>query len=145
MYQGDGVCIGDGVGIDYSNQAILIQGPSRIFWMNHQGYHRKKVCASTEKAHLATINAIKADVSCQFSYWLLIFPEGVVLDNVIFSHDPEHMSASSIGLMEPVGGVDFRTLMVNWVVAEKYGGRRVGGKKKTTINDESTMNSLFAD
>jgi hypothetical protein len=118
------------------NRTILVKGPSRPFWMNKiEAYHRKAECESTKDAHNATFNDIANNDDRQVAYWLLVFPMTVTLDNVIFSGDPVNIESSSIGLKEDIDGVTFGTSIVFWKIAQRFGGRRLEGKKKTTVKD----------
>jgi hypothetical protein len=126
MYQGEG----------YDNRAILVEGPSRTFWMNKiKSYHQKAWCGLTKDAHIATFNNITNNDDRQVAYWLLVFPETVTLDNVIFSGNPVNIESGSIGLKEEIDGLTFGTSIVFWKIAQRFGGRRLEGKKKTTVKD----------
>lgn len=73
---------------DHEDRAILVKGPSRD--ATHDlidEYHRKLDCAHTKDAHSKTSIAISQAPERQVSYWLLLFKEGVKLDNVVFSGD----------------------------------------------------------
>jgi hypothetical protein len=118
------------------NPSILVRGPGRSEWMNKaEGYHQTLTCDSTKVTHLATVNDIKSDTDRQFSYWLLVFPESVALDNAIFSGDPVYIDSKKVGLNMLDDGVDFKTCIVNWRVADKYGGRQLAEKKRTSVSD----------
>jgi hypothetical protein len=57
-------------------------------------------------AHVSTISKLAYNrKDCREQYWLLVFKEGVLLDNVIFSGDPYDMQKRSIGLKEEIQGV----------------------------------------
>jgi hypothetical protein len=51
-----------------------------------------------KKAHDSTRLTINKDETCQWMYWLFIFPESVVLDNVNFSGDPVKIGTKVIGM-----------------------------------------------
>jgi hypothetical protein len=53
---------------------------------------------ATKKAHSATAAAILHHVVRQSTYWLLIFPEKCILDNVIFSGNPINIESSLVGM-----------------------------------------------
>jgi hypothetical protein len=124
-------------GEGFENRAILVKGPSRPFWMNCTlEYHRKLTCDSTKDAHLASVDEIKQDAERQFSYWMLVFPKSVTLDNAVFSGDPVNIEAERVGLKLDQDGVDFNTCIVFWKVADnKFRGRRVEEKKKNSVTD----------
>jgi hypothetical protein len=44
--------------------------------------HKDRTCESTKNAHVASSLDIAGDEERQFTYWLLVFPGTIVLDNV---------------------------------------------------------------
>jgi hypothetical protein len=56
-------------------------------------------------AHASTVLELAYDKNdCRDQYWLLVFKEDVVLDNVIFSGDPVDVEKTSIGLKKDIQG-----------------------------------------
>jgi hypothetical protein len=102
-----------------NNRTILVKGPSSPFFSLNkiEAYHRKSECSSKKDAHNATFNDIINNDDRQVAYWLLVFPETVTLDNVIFSGDPVNIESGSIGLKEDIDGVTYRTSIVFWKIA----------------------------
>jgi hypothetical protein len=121
-----------GIPADHEFRVILIKGPSTDFWVRDtERYHKtgKIACEATKTAHSATSIEIQKDVNRQFSYWLLIFPEHVVLDNRIFSEDATSIRPGYNGMKvdetETEIGQKLFGLVVFWRIGE-VGGRRVG-------------------
>ena len=119
---------------DFKDRAILIKGPSRDFWFNQiEEYHKDMDCAATKRAHLATAGEIASDEERHFKYWLLIFPESIILDNGVFSGHPTNIESNVVGLESNMDDLDFRSAMIYWQVALKNGGRRIKAKKATCV------------
>jgi hypothetical protein len=92
------------------NRAILIKGPSRCWWFSQAGkYHSDLSCLATKKAHSATVGDIEQDTERHSAYWLLVFPENIVLDNVIFSGDPIGIESTVVGLEAAHTELQFRS------------------------------------
>jgi hypothetical protein len=118
------------------DRSILIKGPSRDFWLTKPDlYHRNGTCKSTKYAHMASSVAIVGDVERQFTYWLLVFPEPIVLDSGIFSGDPFEVERGVVGMQTREENIDFRGVVVFWRVSEKYGGCRLRHEKQDSISD----------
>jgi hypothetical protein len=118
----------------YENRAVLVKGPARSCWFrNVDQYHRRDFCTKTKEAHSSTESMLAFDKKiCREQYWLLVFKEDVLLDNVIFSGDPFYVEKKSIGLKEEIQGVECRSSMVYWIIAKKHGGfRRLEERKDT--------------
>jgi hypothetical protein len=66
--------------------AVMVKGPSRSYWMSDaEMYHQKGDCQITKNAHEKTNTAIKMDPNRQTSFYLIVFPKGIILENPIFS------------------------------------------------------------
>jgi hypothetical protein len=83
-------------------RVMRIKGPSQSFW--HQTatrYHSDPEynCSNTKKAHLALEDKITSDPSRSHSYWLIVFPKGITLENYIFSDDAIHVKTESMDLV----------------------------------------------
>jgi hypothetical protein len=124
-----------GNGLD--DRAVLIKGPCRSSWHAEvEDYHRRSgFCENTKELHTNTVDAIKMDEARWFHYWLLIFPEEVVLDNVILSGDPIHVTMGRIGVHKDIGGTECRSSFVYWRIAKREGGFRKKQAKKESISD----------
>jgi hypothetical protein len=68
-------------------RAVMVKGPSRSYWMSNAGMYnqQKGGCQITKNALEKTDAVIKADPSRQMSFYLIVFPKGIILDNYIFS------------------------------------------------------------
>jgi hypothetical protein len=68
------------------DRAVMVKGPSRSYWMsNAEMYHQKGGFQITKNAHKKTDTAIEMDPNRQTSFYLIVFPKGIILDNYIFS------------------------------------------------------------
>jgi hypothetical protein len=118
------------------DRSILIKGPSRDFWLTKPNlYHRNGTCKSTKYAHVASSLEIDRDTERQFTYWLLVFPEPIVLDSGIFSGDPFAVERGIVGMQTTEENIDFHGVVVFWRVSEKYGGWRIRYEKQDSIRD----------
>jgi hypothetical protein len=113
------------------NRSILITGPSRDAWIRKtKKFHLKdKIqCAATKKSHQHTDLQIEKDFKRKKSYWLLIFGEGVILDNRIFETDATAISTKIVGLESKSGDNELKKtlhgIVIYWRVGEKFGGRQ---------------------
>jgi hypothetical protein len=104
--------------------AMLIKGPCCSSWhITVEDYHQHSVfCENTKEKHLNTMEAINMDKARWFHYWLLIFPENVVLDNVIILGDPIHVVMERIGMKKDVNGTECRSSFVYWSISKWDGG-----------------------
>jgi hypothetical protein len=121
---------------DGQSRSILIKGPSRDWWLTQPDlYGSQFKCDATKKAHAATGLAIGRDETRQWTYWLLIFPESIVLENVIFSGDPVEIDTHVIGMATTLEGMNLQNCVVYWQVSEKFGGRRIKENTKSSIKN----------
>jgi hypothetical protein len=109
---------------------VLIRGPTRcIAYKDVQQYHRKGKngkgvnCVVTKKIHKEQYK----EVLPPYSYWLLIFPEGLCFDNLIFSDDQVEVKANYNGICigDNVTGITdkpFNAMFVYWEIAEAKAG-----------------------
>ena len=123
---------------EYQNRLVHIKGPSLSHWVkNTERYHKNLSCIQTKNAHNATEIEIQDDPSRELQYWLLVFPQHIVLDNQIFSvndaegvlplvHNPITLKGSESG---NEFGKDVRGMTLFWSIAVA-GGRKIG--KETT-------------
>ena len=116
----------------YDGRCVLIMGPSRPYWFkSNEHYHRTKFCQITANAHAAAQLGIERDETKRRSltYWLLVFPENVTLNNSTFSGDLTEVDMEEVPMKEDDDGVVICSLAVYWVVALE-GGVRIDEKKK---------------
>ena len=119
-----------------SRSGTLIKAPSRSSWFdNVADYHRRGLCAQTKDAHSSTASKIRIDPDRGVQYHLLVFDEGVVLDNGVLSGDPLIIKKSTIGLRETVNEIEFRSMMIYWVIAKRDGGYRATEETEETVAD----------
>jgi hypothetical protein len=116
------------------SRSIMIKGPSRNWWLTQSElYSTQFPCDATKKAHDSTGLAIGRDQTRQWTYWLLIFPESIVFDNVIFSGDPVEIDTNVVGMATTEEGMALQSCVVYWQVSEKFGGRRIKENTKSSI------------
>lgn len=121
-----------------ANRAVLVRGPSQSYW--HQDadrYHQdqdppEKFCPQTKKVHESLQTALEANKERLYSHWLLVFPEGTLLENHVMSDNAEHVTRHSFDLVgsfafpdETVKGktveIEIFGLDVHWRIALKGG------------------------
>jgi hypothetical protein len=84
-----------------AERIVLVRGPSQdYFHQDAERYHQDSFCAETKKAHETLQTNIAADKSRQECWWLLVFPEGTVLENHIISGDAVHVKKEFMELSE---------------------------------------------
>jgi hypothetical protein len=123
------------------SRAVQIRGPSQDFWhQNPELYHEElytqvegatnnlpKDCSSTLNAHKKLYAAIQGDPTRKYSYWLLVFPESVVLENHIFSDDSsnvrKHIHPMEAQFMDDDEVTDINGVDVFWRIAVSGGDR----------------------
>lgn len=109
------------------------------WWWDNDHFHRRIDCLPTKVAHESTLTKIEEDETRKWLYFWLVFPEGTVLDNRVFSTDDYILEQSQIGLKVNVASLDHPHLAVYWRIATK-GGNRISKKKTST-----SMQDLYAD
>jgi hypothetical protein len=117
------------------NRVVQVKGPSQSFWIRSTDrYHKKFNCDATEQAHAATELEIAADQSRQLSYWLLVFPENITLDNQIFSDDNVNLEPGYNAMSTEANETDINKklygMAVYWKIAEIGGRKFQVGKPK---------------
>jgi hypothetical protein len=127
----------------FGKRAMLVKAPSRSAWLSDvEMYHsflgkQNKACAETKRRHTNTSLAIEKDPDRAFSYYLLLWTTGVVLDNQILSNHPteveKHLVPMNIDAATNEFGKTLYGMAVTWRIAEKYGGTQVEDNK-TAIN-----------
>jgi hypothetical protein len=123
---------------EYIGRVVLVKGPSRDFYeSNHDIYHHKMKCSQTKKAHKSTDAQMKEnkDEERNHKYYLIIFPEGTVLDNSHLgmsgnSTVPKYSNAITFERKHPLNKFnrDLYGSAVYWEIAFKYGGKPLGNQ-----------------
>ena len=96
-------------------------------------YHRHNFCPGTQAAHENTKAAIAKDPERMMCWYRVRFPEGTILDNVIFSGDPTEVAKHSNGIGFDAGGVRRNTMFIYWRIALKNEGYCLDREVGTTI------------
>jgi hypothetical protein len=123
----------------FCKRAVMVKAPSRSAWLSDvEMYHaslakQKKACAETKRRHTNTALALKKDPDRAFSYYLLLWPTGVVLDNQTLSNHPteveKHLVPMNIYAAKNAFGKTLYGMAVTWRITEKYGGTQVEDNK----------------
>ena len=90
-----------------AKRSVLIRGPSQDFW--HQSsarYHQDNFCDKTRQVHDVLEAKIAETVSRRYSWWLIVLPEGVELENHIMSDDAVHVKKEAMDLEETMKKLD---------------------------------------
>lgn len=121
------------------DRAVLIKGRSRPSCYDMtDDYHRKaNACYATKTKHRNTTSQIKNDPERFYKHWLLIFPEGLVFDNVIISGDHHDILINSIGVREKNEKHSTNTKFVYWVIALRDGGFPTNGSDQSDEDSDS--------
>jgi hypothetical protein len=125
----------------YKNRCIRVKGPSQDFWQNNAERFSKKtsIVEAVAKAIEATELAINQDESRQWSFWLLVFPSHITLDNKIYSSndvdlDPD-FNCMPISKTDNDFNKDIMGMVVCWHIAEAGGRMVTKTKKKPKASD----------
>jgi hypothetical protein len=131
----------------YTKRAMLVKGPSQPSWLRDvKRYHAKldkqdKSCPETERRHTNTSLEIAKNPERAHSYWLLLWPAGVVLDNQILSNHPTEVEKGIVPMEIDASENEFKKILfgmaIYWRIAEKYGGTQVQDNK--TKIDATTL------
>jgi hypothetical protein len=124
----------------YTKRTMLVKGPSQPSWLRDvKKYHaklekQKKSCPETERRHTNTSLEIAKNPEYVHSYWLLLWPAGVVLDNQILSNHPTEVEKGVVPMEVGTNENEFKKdpfgMAIYWRIAEKYGGTQVEDNKK---------------
>ena len=121
---------------DKKDQAVLIQGLKRSSnYENWEAFNRRVGhCASLKEMMRNTSVALVSDQDRKIGYYLLVFPEGIELDNVIISGDRNEIEKKSIGCKSAdiAEGISTATMFVYWHIAISGAGHRIDQKATTT-------------
>jgi hypothetical protein len=88
-----------------ANRAVLVRGPSQGYWhQDAERYHQdrdppEKFCTQTLKVHETLQTALETNKDRLYSHWLLVFPEGTMLENHVMSDNAEHVKGHSFDLI----------------------------------------------
>ena len=123
-----------------ASRSILIRGPSQDFWHESaERYHANTAnidCENTKKVHTALETAISKDENRKYSYWLVVFPEDVVLENYVFSDDDTHITKHTNDMADEFKNddddLDIYGMSIYWRIAVSGGElvNPVGAAKK---------------
>ena len=122
---------------ELKDRAVLVKGPcqnSAFFELDN--YHRRNWSAGTKNCHVNAVKGIMESPERQYQYWLIVFPIGVILDNVILSGDPGEVSKRSIFVTEKYETVESKTLFLNWVISCRDGGYSARREAQGTLADD---------
>jgi hypothetical protein len=124
------------------DRVIEFRKPSvSSFFQNNEIYHKDIDCLATKNANNSTMVAIDEDKRRHWLYVWLVFPNGTILDNRVFSSDDEIVQMEGHGIEIPKEEIDleedFIGVGIYWRIAEK-GGRRIAHHV-----GPSKMSSLF--
>ena len=91
---------------DLAKRAILIRGPSQSHWYGTSVYNEdvKNLCNRTGLVQKSEQSAIPSSLDRKYSYWVIVFPEGVVLENLTLSGNETHISK---GTLDMIGMITF--------------------------------------
>jgi hypothetical protein len=125
---------------DVASRIVLIKGPSQNVWFrNSRRYHKDLTCGATRTAHQATEIAIETTSARQYSYWLIIFPKDVVLDNNIFSKDADNVdpkwNRQTSKADENAAEMDLFSVAMMWIIGEDGGRRTSNASSKPAAKD----------
>ena len=95
-----------------------------IYW------NKIDACEATQTAHTASQLAIDEDRPERiYQYWLLVWPEGTILDNYILSGHATDVTMTLVPMESKANTNCFDKkilgLAIYWKIAEKYSGRQV--------------------
>ena len=116
---------------EYEGRCLLIKRPAQDYIQRHPNlYHAKMKCAETKEAHEGY--NLKGDL-VEYLFHLLIFPEGVVLDNTHFAGEATpivqtHFNPVMVSADHNDNnfGKDLPMMWVYWDIAFKDGGIKLG-------------------
>ena len=103
-------------------------------------YHGKLTCEATKASHEATQFSIRANPVRKTCFWLLVFPEGIALDNRTLGGDNTNLTLHWNGLSrdanETAVGEKIHGMCIFWRIAED-GGRQI--RSIATIPDVASL------
>ena len=115
----------------------MVKGPSHDYWIRDTScYHKfcKNQCKATEKAQQVVEISISCDEMRQFSYWLILFPKPILLDNCVFSKDKSEVDGDVVGVQLEANnndmGKDLYSAIIYWRIAKKDAGKRIAETKQ---------------
>lgn len=118
-----------------AERSVLIRGPSQAYWhQDAERYHQLTFCDKTKTVHETLQTNINGTPERVHSHWLLVFPEGHVLENHVFSDDATHVKTCNQDLIadftvdegdaDAQETVDLFGLDIYWRIALQ-GGERI--------------------
>jgi hypothetical protein len=133
--------------LSYLNRLIVVNGPSQDSWVKnvnrfHQGTG-KFTCSATKDAHTATQTAIKNNPERQESFWLLVFPQGIQLNNQILSTGHEHLLPKTVNSVtskkeheDHIFNKEVKGMTLSWEIAV------TGGEEVSTQDNDPNPDEL---
>lgn len=117
------------------DSCLLLEGPSQSFWAcdTERFYERCVTCAPSKAVHQAA-EVAATDVKRRHSYWLIVFPKEVKLDNAIFSGNGNAIVDAEVVVLKHV---DFEssTALLGCAIVWRIG---LGGVTSTHHQEGST-------
>jgi hypothetical protein len=110
---------------------LLVRTPSRLLhYSQEEKFHRDGYCAVARNIHLGVYQNIVDDPRCAWVYYLLQFPNNVVLDNAVLSQDMHEVKRRKVGVSYSeddtgIKGIVSNAFIVSWEIAERAAGTRV--------------------
>ena len=102
------------------NKAVLIKGKTRKSCFDEVAtYHHAGTLPYVMEKHTRTKANKANDPERKICYWLLVFPDSVVLDNSILSGNNKRLTMNTTGTNEVKGTTNFITPFVYWNIAER--------------------------
>ena len=102
------------------NKAILIKGKTRkSCYSELTTYHHQDTLKFVKEKHLKTKMQLKERADRDYSFWLLVFPKDVILDNSILSGSNKTVMMKTSGTSEIKGTRNFLTPFVYWQIVVK--------------------------
>jgi hypothetical protein len=114
-----------------AERQLLVRTPSRSLHYSHEEkFHRDGYSAVARNIHLGIHQNISDDPRRAWVYYLIQFPNTVVLDNAVLSQDMHHVKRRKVGVSYSeadtgIRGIGSNAFMVSWEIAERAAGIRV--------------------
>lgn len=132
---------------EFEDRVIMVKGRSRSSEYDKiEQYHRKnKKGVDLSAVDQQIKDDLVKDTSRLSTYFRLVMPEHLKLDNTILSGDPDEIMMDSTGIKYKVAGeadsgekfcIECKSMFVNWTVATKNSGHKIRGfgKKSNYIS-----------
>ena len=86
-----------------------------------------------------TQTEIDNDKTRKLSFWLLVFPKDVILDNPMFSNHATDVKKENVFMKAPMGSLFLPSMAASWIVAKDY-SRDLKKKAPTAVNFDAAFN-----